>query len=124
MPPKMSKQEQAEWRFLIPRLTTMGVIARLDTDVLQRLCWLRARCRNLMAYLERYGDCYPEKDVAGKVKRMVAWPQVAMLNQTMTQLANLEREFGLTPSSRASLKIHAPDQPKGETKAERFNLVG
>lgn len=120
----MSKQEQSEWRFLVPRLKAMGVIARLDTDVIQRLCWLRARCRNLMAYLERYGDCYPEKDGNGNLKRMVAWPQVAMLNQTMTQLANLEREFGLTPSSRATLKIHAPEQPRGETKAEKYGLVG
>ncbi|NCC35336.1 MAG: phage terminase small subunit P27 family [Chloroflexia bacterium] len=124
MPPKLSKDEQAEWRFLVPRLQEMRVVARLDTDVIVRLCWLRARCRKLMAFVERYGDTYPEKDAAGAVKRMVAWPQVNMLTQTMSQLANLEREFGLTPSSRASLKIAAPDQPKGETKADKFGLVG
>lgn len=74
------------WDFLLPQLTATGVMTRIDWATLARYCemwsqWLvcRADPERFDRYMRLNGD-----------------------------LLKIEREFGMTPSSRSSIKVDPP----------------
>src|SRR2546422_9230004 len=66
---------RTKWKDLVPQLTTMGVLARIDTTALERYCHLWARWRAAEEFLERYGETYPLRDHKGGAKCFMPHPQ-------------------------------------------------
>jgi len=101
------------WPKVIAQLDDMGVLTKADGSAIARYCKLLVRWVDNTAFLEKYGETYPIKDKDGSIKCMMPFPQVAIVNQLSNQILRLEQEFGLTPSSRASLNVEtASNTPK------------
>ncbi len=103
-PTWLDDQAQVAWRQLVPLLTGMGVLTRLDAQALARYCRLWSRWRKVEAFIEERGEMYPLKDESGHIKCFQQWPQVAIAAKLSQQLTRLEQEFGLTPAARARLQ--------------------
>lgn len=113
---------QAIWARVVPHLEVMGVLTLIDGEMLARYCQTWAKWRECEAFLEKNGNVYPIKTadrkdaegnvVPGRVTDMKQYPQVNTAIKLADQLTRLEREFGMSPSSRAALGRTLPDKPQ------------
>ena len=102
-PSWLDKEAKRAWRKLLPELERMGLLARADGQAFARYCQLWSRWVKAEQHLQRYGETYPVKDEAGRVRCFLPWPQVSIANKLNIALCRLEQEFGLTPAGRARL---------------------
>jgi P27 family predicted phage terminase small subunit len=114
---------KAAWKHLVPQLDHMGVLTRIDGHALARYCQLWSRWRRAEEFLRDRGDSYLAKDSEGKVKGLVAYPQVRIANQLAEQLLRLETHFGMTPSARARIEVPQPAQQQEDDK-RRYLKIG
>jgi P27 family predicted phage terminase small subunit len=114
---------KSAWRRLVPMLERMGALARIDGNALARYCRLWSRWRAAEDFIAREGEFYVRKDEAGHVRAVIPFPQVRAAAQLAEQLLRLEREFGMTPASRARLSAPREDAGKGGLAA-RYLRVG
>ena len=104
-PDWLDEEARRVWETLTPMLESMGVLSRIDGNALARYCRLWSRWRQAEKWIEEKGEMYPIRNEDGSVKCFQQWPQVAIAHKLSEQLNRLEREFGLTPSSRARLQV-------------------
>ena len=86
-------------RHLLTRLARCGVMTALDADPLARYCVIWGRWLDAEAEIKRKGPIV--KTEAGNI---IHSPYLAVANRCHRQLAQLESEFGLTPSSRSRVR--------------------
>ena len=102
MPAGLDPDCTVEWRRLREELEPMGVVTRCDGSALERIVWLRVRCREQRKEAEKYAATgYMYKCGAS----WQAIPVVATLNKWHEALAKLEQQFGLTPASRSNVVV-------------------
>lgn len=100
-----------KWRQSVPVLRRMRVFTEADTDAWVLYCrtwanWMRAKAKS-----DQFGrdNISYETDANGKTK--IKWTQPYTWAVEEKNLANdlrrLQQEFGLTPSSRSQVTIHA-----------------
>src|ERR1051326_4721982 len=114
---------KSAWEQLVPMLTCMDVLTRIDGNALARYCRLWSRWRKAEEFISKNGDMFPIKDDNGKVKCLQQWPQVAIAHKLAQQLTKLEAEFGMTPSARARMQLPGGGQ-EGEGAKARFFEAG
>ena len=90
-----------------------------DIDALARYCdsfewWLATREK-----LRKEGDTYPILNDGGEVKYIAQRPEVSIAHKLAQQLRQLEQDFGLNPSARASLSV----EPKTTPDEEAANIL-
>lgn len=93
---------RAEWDRLLPILRAMGVLSKGDGAALTVYCvafsdWKAARedvDKDGRLLFDDYGKAYPN-------------PSIAMGAKALDTLTRFIKEFGLTPSSRSSIKMDA-----------------
>ena len=90
-----------------------------DVEALARYCdtyewWLATRAK-----LRKEGDTYPILNDAGEIKYIAQRPEVSIAHKLATQLRQLEQDFGLKPSARASLNV----EPTKTTEDEEDRLM-
>jgi len=113
------------WNYLVPLLSQMGVLTRIDGHALARYCRLWSRWRQAEDFLTKHGEMYPLKDDDGKPKCFQPWPQVAIANKLAQQLTRLEQEFGMTPSARSRIQLHpVPCGEPSRAKTRFFQKTG
>lgn len=122
-PKRLNKQEKAIWREIAADLRDMHVGKQPDRRVLERYCvefclWWKAT-----EFVKQYGISYPLKDENGKVKCFMQWPQVAEMHRRGATLLRIEQEFGLTPASRARLKVEDTTQPAVSSRPRPMSLL-
>jgi len=100
----LDAEAKACWRALIPQLRDMGVLTQIDGQALSNYCTAWSRWKRAELFLQKNGDVYSLKDEQGHPKCVVQWPQVAIARNLVAVLQRYQQEFGLTPSSRTSLK--------------------
>jgi P27 family predicted phage terminase small subunit len=94
---------QTEWKRLIVELREMKLLSRVDRAELS-LC-----CSAWGMYVKACGKIEKEGEVIISDKGgMYQNPWVAIRNRSMEQVHKFYTEFGLTPSSRARVKIETP----------------
>jgi P27 family predicted phage terminase small subunit len=104
--PKWLTGEGAKvWKQVIAQMDDMGVLTKADGSAIARYCELLVRWISNAEFLRRNGEIYPLKDDAGKIKCFQQFPQVSIVNKLSVLILRLEQEFGLTPSSRATLQV-------------------
>ena len=96
---------KAMWEKLIPQLSAMGILTKVDGNALARYCRFWSRWRKAEDFITERGEMYPLKDDQGNVKCFQQWPQVAIAHKLSQQLTKLEQEFGMTPSARARIQL-------------------
>ena len=116
MPKHLGKVAAAKWRYLLPLLDSVRIMTDADIDALARYCdtfewWMATRAK-----LKEDGDTYPILNDGGEVKYIAQRPEVSIAHKLAQQLRQLEQDFGLNPSARASLKVE-PEQPADDEAA-------
>lgn len=106
------------WQELRPLLTEMGVLTRIDRNVLARYCRTWSRWREAEKFLDAHGTTYALKDESGRVRCMMQFPQVAIAHKLCQQLTRMEQELGMTPSART--RINAATQATSQSNKSRF----
>jgi len=103
------------WKDLIPQLTAMGVCHRIESNILVRYCEHFTEWRRCREYLNEHGSRYPVRDKDGNVVDIRVFPEALMERQYSKLLLETEREFGMTPSSRARLgMVNDRKKPTGD----------
>ena len=112
MPKHLGKIAAAKWRQLLPLLQGVRIMTRADIEALARYCDTFEWWRKTREILKRDGDTYPILNDGGEVKYIAQRPEVSIAHKLAQQLRQLEQDFGLNPSARASLKSEpeAPEQ--------------
>jgi len=91
------------WKWVVPHLDMLKIVIKVDRAVLARYCQAWSRWKRSEMFLQKYGETYPLKDSAGRVRCFCPWPQVSISLQLSQTLTRLEQELGLTPSARTRL---------------------
>jgi len=117
-PRHLGKAAKAVWRQVTKELAAMGVGRSPDRLTLERYCQQLVRARQCQAAIEQQGETYELLDDKGNVRCVQQRPEVAILNRLNASLLKLEQEFGLTPASRAKIKVEVqqPKQPEGKSR--------
>jgi len=116
MPSHLGEVAAARWQEVLPILQSVRVMTCADVEALARYCdsfewWLAVRAK-----LRAEGDTYPILNDGGEVKYIAQRPEVAIAHKLAQQLRQLEQDFGLNPSARASLKTE-PEKPADDDTA-------
>jgi P27 family predicted phage terminase small subunit len=98
----------------MPMLQSVRVMTQADVEALARYCdtyewWLATRAK-----LKKEGDTYSILNDAGEVKYIAQRPEVSIAHKLAQQLRQLEQDFGLNPSARASLHVEKPQDIKDD----------
>lgn len=119
-PEWVAGESESVWEQTIKHLSDMGVLTVADGNAIARYCELVVRWVKASQFLRDNGETYELTDKEGEFRCVMPWPQVSILNQLTGQVLRLEQEFGLTPSSRASLKVEPPSKiPKVATRQRK-----
>jgi P27 family predicted phage terminase small subunit len=101
------------WDVLAEMLGNLGVIGETDANIMARYCetlriWhhVRVLCDGGKKIYKRDGDTVEEM------------PWITRFQRLGEQLRHMERELGLTPSARASLRTDSGDAPKKNEQSE------
>ena len=109
------------WSQALPIVESMRVMTAADVTALARYCAYLARWRRLMRDLGKRGEIDTIETERGQYRQQAA--EVGIINKLEQMITKLETQFGLTPASRAGLRVE-PEPQKTETKADKFGLVG
>lgn len=106
------------WGKLVPLLINSKLLTGIDVQALARYVDTLVDWKEAKKFLDKHGSSYPiyenkkirnpaTKKYENKevVKYMAQFPQVAIKRACAAELLRLEREFGMTPSSRAGLGV-------------------
>ena len=98
----------------------MGVLAKLDGELLGRYCRAWSRYRTAADFIDKNGLVYPVHDAAGKAVGFTAFPQVAIVERCETALLKMEAQFGIGPASRPRLQTVKPEKPAHGNSARSY----
>jgi P27 family predicted phage terminase small subunit len=101
-----------EWARVLPDLVAMRTVTAADSTALAAYCEAVARFRAATELVARSGLMLRDRD--GIIRRN---PAVAQQRDASNELRVWAREFGLTPSARAPLRI---EHVNGSLPAERL----
>lgn len=111
-PAWLSDMAGEEWDRIVPDLAAMGTVKAVDASGLAAYCEAVARLRSASALVAKSGPLLRGAD--GQVRKN---PAVAQARDASNDVRVWAREFGLTPSARAPLKVEHLVSPAG---AERL----
>lgn len=96
LPRGMSKAAAAEWKSLMPMVIELGTISGADLRAFELLCVTLATATEAEETIKQEG--LTVSAASGGTK---AHPAIKVMECARSQAANLLRDFGLTPKSRA-----------------------
>lgn len=117
MPAGLDKLAIAEWKAIVPLLLALGVLTQVDGKALAAYCMAYARWMEAHEEVQRLGLIVEEPIVGlrnGELQELGARykrnPAVSIEHEAMKIMKAYLVEFGLTPSSRARLRIEKPTE--------------
>ena len=108
-PASLSKGAVEVWKRLAPQLKEMGVLTRIDTDVLGRYCEVWVQWRKATDAIVKNGLTFGERAAA----------VIKIAREAGAEMGRLEMLFGMSASARASLVV-APKADSEEMDIEIF----
>jgi P27 family predicted phage terminase small subunit len=119
MPSWLSDDAKTVWRLVVEHLRPLGIIGRMDTNALARYCILFCEWRKATDFVQRHGQTIGTKGPKDRLTIRLL-PQVRLMVVLGEQLLRLEREFGMTPSARASFGLELEGKDKQDRKAGKI----
>lgn len=107
-PSWLSTNAKAVWRQVAKELLVLSILTTIDRNTLARYCVLWVRWRRAEDVLESEGMTYETETKSGSI--ILQRPEVTIAKALAAELLKVEREFGMTPGSRASIKVEGPAQ--------------
>ena len=102
-PPHLDRRAAARFVDMATVLARHGVMTELDTSALARYAVVWCRWIDMEAEVKRRGPVV--KTDGGNI---IQNPFLSVANKCLMQMAQLESEFGLTPSSRSRIRASVP----------------
>jgi P27 family predicted phage terminase small subunit len=101
-PPDLSKVARKEWRRIVPILEGLGILTRVDRAALAAYCESWARWREAERKIA-------ETNLVIKTKsgNVIENPYYSISKRERELMHKFLIEFGMTPSSRSKLSVHA-----------------
>lgn len=109
-PSDMSERSKALWKRYAAILEPMGLLTAADTGVFRMFVETLERYERAIKLEQEQGSI-----AEGKNGQPYQHPAVGMANQAMKNAERLAKQFGLTPSARASLELAGHKAPEKET---------
>jgi len=120
-PPSFLSVEAAEkWAEVIAHLRELRILSRVDRDSIAQYCEVFTRWRQMAERTKDYKDTiYPLKDKAGNIVGVALRPEVRLYLELGKEVQRLAQQFGLTPASRARVRVEGrePDAWKKDKRA-------
>lgn len=113
-PPHLDERARAKFIEMAELLARFGVMTELDSGALARYAVVWCRWVDAEDAIRRLGPSVTT--VAGN---QVQNPHLSTANRCLSQLAQIEAEFGLTPSSRSRVRA-SPPPAAGASDAEKY----
>ena len=117
-PAWLRKEAKREWIRIVPELTGLGLLSKIDRTALAGYCQTFAKWRQAEEFLEEHGFTYqiPKRDEAGEIVGLYIqqFPQVSIAKACIEQLRALLTEFGMTPASRVRLEVPTKGKPSND----------
>ena len=117
MPKTLTKNAKAYWRFIVPKISAMGILTDVDGTALQMLCETYAEWIDLCHKITAFGDTTYETEKDGLIMHR-SRPEVAQRSDAARRLQSLLAEFGITPAARS--KVSATNVPGVENRFAKF----
>lgn len=114
MPRWLKGEARKEWQRLVPELMAVGIITRLDRDLLAIYCHTFAEYLDLLKLTDATRPIIRTTN-----RNIIQNPVLGILNRTITRLIRIGAELGLSPTSRAGLRI----QPRGDAGTATAGLA-
>ncbi len=108
-PPTLDDVSRAEWDYIVPLMSQMGVLTRIDRSALIAYCEAWSRYRRVCDEVIKYGF----EDLDGK-----ATAAARLVKAYGQEVLRYLVEFGMTPAGRARMRIVLPT--KGEKKKSKW----
>ena len=96
------------WNQFAGQLGSCGVGTQLDAAALQLLCEATARYSDAAAKAAQFGPVWITPGKKGEPPIGKISPYVRVMDREREFIARMMREFGMTPSSRSSVKVDKP----------------
>ena len=106
-PSYLSAAAKEEWYRITPELEKLGIISELDRAALANYCQIIARLEEAEEQLEEQGLILKTKQ--GKYYHN---PLIGIVNKLYEESRKYAVEFGMTPSSRARVKVEKKEPKK------------
>jgi P27 family predicted phage terminase small subunit len=103
-PPHLEEREKARFTSMAEMLVRRGVMTELDAGALARYAVAWCRWVDAEAEIKKRGLV-----VKTSADFVIQNPFLAVANKCMNQMAQIESEFGLTPSSRSRIRMEEPN---------------
>lgn len=117
-PASLSDDARAEWDRVIGELAAAKLLSKLDRAVLALYCQAWADYWAAKAIVEEEGWT-----AVGSTGNVVEHPAVKSMHRSWEHCVRAAREFGMTPSGRAAIRV--PDAPEKSTDEQAlFGVVG
>ena len=97
------------WDDITPKLHRLGILTEIDHQMLELMCVHYGLARQAMTEIKKNGIIS-----VGDRGNIIRNPALAVLNTNSQVFRRYATEFGLTPSSRAKLKVAEPDEDKDD----------
>jgi P27 family predicted phage terminase small subunit len=113
-PSHLDKEARREWRRIVPELTVLGLLTRVDRAALAAYCVAYSRWITAEREVQRTGltvvspNGYPQKS-----------PHLAIADKALEQVRKFAAEFGLTPASRSKVTAAPTEDPDEDFFAVR-----
>lgn len=104
-PPHIKGVARTEWTRITTELHALKIIARIDRAALVAYCQAWADYVKACKKVEKEGEVIIS-DKGGMYQN----PWVSIKNSSMDRLVKISAEFGMTPSSRARVKVETPTE--------------
>lgn len=119
-PVHLNTAAMAVWNFLAPQLASLRVLTKIDRDGLALYAEATARWEKATGELARTGgEVIVVKTPRGLVRPMLN-PWLRVSTDAADSMVRLASEFGLTPASRARLRV-TPHSAPDDDDARFFN---
>jgi P27 family predicted phage terminase small subunit len=125
-PAWLEGQALQKWQTTVPVLAAMRVLTLADTETLARYCAIWEQWKRNYDAVKAGLDVIRFKDSTGEIKHIQVSPYASQMTKLAAILLRIEQEFGLTPSSRSQVTIHADrhDDPLSSFIEERRDSAG
>ena len=106
-PDWLEGEARGKWEYVIPILVRMKVMTEADVETIARYCALWEQWKINYDHVKAGHGVLPLRDDKGNIKYLQTTPYASQMRSLARELLRIEQEFGLTPSSRSQVAIHA-----------------
>lgn len=121
VPGHLDKDAKLCWSRIVPQLKKLGVATKIDRDSLEIYCTTFSQFRQYQRTIRKEGPVQKIFNEDGSLKYAQERPEIRLAKNAADLMLKIQREFGMTPSSRSTIDLPAG---AGESDLDAFMRQG